>query len=205
MQLLSWSAPQNPNQPRTTRHQAPQRRFHHLFPTEPLVRPSLSHFCGQGGVEHQHPLVGPILEVGRTLQGETAIARTLLEHVSKRRRPRQQRVGHAEGQPMCLAHAVVGVLSQQDHVDSVRRGAFERMPNRRQGRTQLSPDLQIFERTKQFFRRLWAAVLAPQRKQFAPRLRGIGPGLWGARHVCMRRVVENLCRVRAPQIFNAPI
>ena len=182
VKVLRWSAPQDPNQPRPTRHQAEQRAFDDLFPPEPLMRACSAHFRGQGGVEQQHPLASPILEVGGAVDGQATVGGPLFEHVSKRGRPRQQRVLHAERQPVRLPHPVVRVLAQQDHVHLVGRGAFKRTPNRRQRRAQLPCRLQFLDAPTQLLRRSTHSFAAPRRQQFSPVMWRKRPRLRGTEH-----------------------
>ena len=80
---------------------------------------------GEGGIEEQHPLVGPAGEVATgegNLGAEVAVY--LFDDIDQRGRHSNAR-RDGEAQPVGLAGFVVGVLSQDDHLDFVERGMVE--------------------------------------------------------------------------------
>ena len=85
---------------------------------------------GHGGVEHQHALVGPALQVAVVGDVDVQVALELFIDVHQRRRRRHARL-HREAQTVGLARAVVRVLAEDHHLDLVQRRRVERVENHR--------------------------------------------------------------------------
>gem|GEM_PF-289536 len=73
---------------------------------------------GQGGVEQQHALVGPTREVAARGARSAEVVGDLFEDVLKRG-GKGRAVLHREAEPVGLAGFVVGVLTDDDHLDAV--------------------------------------------------------------------------------------
>ena len=84
----------------------------------------------QGGVEQQYALFGPACEVATQRDGCAEVLLNLLEDVLQRR-GKQHTVLYGEAQPMCLAWLMVGVLSDDDHLDLVEGTEVEGIEDER--------------------------------------------------------------------------
>ncbi|MNF58401.1 hypothetical protein D3C84_399530 [compost metagenome] len=89
-----------------------------------------------GGIEHQHPLVGPALQATVAWNVDVQVALELFIDIQQRRRCRDARL-HREAQAMGLARAVIRVLSQDDHFDLVQRRGVEGIEDHRPWRIDL--------------------------------------------------------------------
>lgn len=108
---------------------------HRVFPAHVLVFAGLPGLRGQSRIEQQHPLLGPIRKVRWTVQGKAQVLTSFLEHVSQRRRPRQQRILNAECQPVGLTRAMVRVLTENHDLNLLRCRQVQRPPDIRKFRT----------------------------------------------------------------------
>ena len=96
-----------------------------LLPAVALVRACLVGADGEGGVEQQHPLVGPSGEVARSEgDGGAEVAVDLLDDVDQRRR-HGDAVGDGEAEAHGLPGFVVGVLPEDDDLHLVERRVVE--------------------------------------------------------------------------------
>jgi len=110
---------------------------HHLddsigeaLPASACMRAGIALLHRQRGIEHQHALIRPMLQIAVTRRIDVQIALELLENVLQRRRWRNARL-HGEAQPMGLAGAVVGVLSENDHLNPLQRCRIQRIEDQR--------------------------------------------------------------------------
>ncbi|MNV18488.1 hypothetical protein D3C71_1093140 [compost metagenome] len=94
------------------------------LPTLVLVRIGVCALDGHGGVEHQHALFGPALQVTVAGDVDVQVALQLFVDVHQRRRRRYARL-HREAQAMGLARAVVRVLSEDHDFDLVQWRGIE--------------------------------------------------------------------------------
>ena len=76
------------------------------------------------GVQQQHALLGPAVEVAALRHGHPRIVVHLLEDVLQRRRERHS-VAHREAEPVGLTLAVVGVLTYDNHLQIVEGALVE--------------------------------------------------------------------------------
>ena len=154
--------------------------------------PGLPHFSGQDRVEQQHALRRPIVKVRRTVQRHAQVVCPFLEHVPQRRRPRQQRVGHAEREAVSLTQAVVGVLTQQHHLHVSGCRGLEGRPHvaqlRTQGVARSRPQNAVHE-CDRHARTL--ALFAPIGQKGLPFFRRFRPSGTGGGHAVGNGVVEN--------------
>ena len=79
---------------------------------------------GQHRVEQQHPLFGPAVEIAAGGNGGSRVVVNLLEDVAERGR-KGNPVVHREAEAVGLPVAVVGVLSDDDHLQGVERAFVE--------------------------------------------------------------------------------
>ena len=78
----------------------------------------------QRGVQQQHTLLCPLLQVAAGRGHKPHVVMQLLEDVDERLRERHA-VLHRETQPVGLSHLVVGVLPDDHHLHLVKRRAVE--------------------------------------------------------------------------------
>ena len=95
------------------------------LPAFVLVRAGLMGAHGEGGVEQQHPLVGPALQIavgGWYVGAEVGVY--LFNYVHQRRR-HGYAVGHGKAEAHGLPRLVIGILAENDDLHLVERGAVE--------------------------------------------------------------------------------
>ena len=78
----------------------------------------------QHGVEQQHPLLGPAVEVARRGDGRAGVVGDLLEDVLQRGREGNA-VGDRETESVGLPGTVIGVLADDDHFQLFERAFVE--------------------------------------------------------------------------------
>ncbi len=88
------------------------------LPTMPLMRSGTVRADGQDGVEQQHALIGPTREIAARGARSAEVVGDLFEDVLKRG-GKGRAVLHREAEPVRLAGLVVGVLTDDDHLDAV--------------------------------------------------------------------------------------
>ena len=100
------------------------------LPTQGRMAVGLMGTDGQGGVEQQHSLFGPSCEIATRWDGCAEVLLNLLEDILQRRW-KQHTVLYGEAQTMCLSWLVVGVLSDDDHLDLVEGTEVEGIEDER--------------------------------------------------------------------------
>ena len=98
------------------------------LPALVLVRVGVGALDGHGGVEHQHALIGPALQVAVVGDVDVQVAFQLFIDIDQRRRCRHARL-HREAQAMGLTRAVVRVLTEDDDFHLVQRRGVQRVEN----------------------------------------------------------------------------
>ena len=93
-----------------------------------LVRVRLVSPDGQDGVQEQDPLLRPRDEVAVVGDRATHVGLQFAEHVDQTRRRLDPGLDR-KAKPVRLARAVIGVLTEQEHLDPIKRGQFERVEN----------------------------------------------------------------------------
>ncbi len=96
------------------------------LPAQMLMRSGLAFDYGEGVIEQQYALLGPACEVGGSERGTflAEISIYFFEDISQRGRSNNP-LGNREGQPVSLAGSMIGILSEYDYFDLVKRGKFE--------------------------------------------------------------------------------
>ena len=95
------------------------------LPSMPLVGTCLMGTYGEGGVEEEYSLLCPSAEVATGGgQVELQVVVNLFDDVDQRGGDGDT-VGDGEAEPLCLSWFVIGVLSEDDHLDFVEGGAVE--------------------------------------------------------------------------------
>ena len=94
------------------------------LPAAACVRGRLVGADRQHGVQQQHALLGPAVEVARGGDGRSGVVGDLLEDILQRRREGNA-VRHREAEAVGLPGAVVGVLPDDDHLQTVERAFVE--------------------------------------------------------------------------------
>ena len=98
------------------------------LPAAALMRTRIVGLHGERGVEEQHALVGPTGEVAVGRQGLAEVGLNLLEDVDQRGRHRHTR-SHREAHAVGLPRLVVGVLTDDDHLDLMEGTMVEGVEN----------------------------------------------------------------------------
>ena len=96
---------------------------------------------GQHGVEQQHALFGPAVEIARSGNGRARIVVHLLEYVDQRGRERHA-VADRKAQSVGLPRPVIRVLSDDDHFQIIGIAHIESPENIASGRE--NPPLGVF-------------------------------------------------------------
>ncbi|CAH0321498.1 hypothetical protein SRABI112_05338 [Pseudomonas mediterranea] len=91
---------------------------------------------GHGGIEQQHALVGPALQVAVVGDVDVQVALQFLEDIHQRRRRGYARL-HRKAQAMGLARAVVRVLTEDHDLDLVQWRGIEGIEDQRSRRVDL--------------------------------------------------------------------
>ena len=103
------------------------------LPAVPLVRAGLVRPYRQGGVEQQHALPRPAVEVASQGDGHPDVGMQLLEDVDQRGRELYAGL-HRETESVGLPRLVVRVLPENHHLHLVKRREVEGVENLRTGR-----------------------------------------------------------------------
>ena len=96
------------------------------LPAQMLMRCGSAIDYGEGVIEQLYALLGPACEVGRSKRGTflAEISVDFFEDISQRGRS-DNPLGNREGQAVSLTGSMIGILSEYDYFDLVKRGKFE--------------------------------------------------------------------------------
>ncbi|MNV09210.1 hypothetical protein D3C71_996990 [compost metagenome] len=133
---LGMGAPQHEHQVRLLLADHFNDPIGEKLPALVLVRIGIGALDGHGGVEHQHALIGPALQVTMVGDVDVQVALELFIDVHQRRWRRHAGL-HREAQTVGLARAVIGILTEDHHLDLVQRRGIERVENHRPRRIDL--------------------------------------------------------------------
>jgi len=126
-------APQEKDQVLLPVRKCPDHGIGEPLPADPTVGPGLAMFYGQHSVQEEYPLTGPMGQIAMPGMAKGEIALKFLVDIDQGcRDPDAFRDGEAETHG--LARLMIGILSEDDHLDLVKWGRIKGIEDQGTGR-----------------------------------------------------------------------
>lgn len=119
-----WCTPQEEHEMVAARAEQADDFVGERLPTLPTMAEGLMLSHGEAGVEQEHPLPGPACQVATHGDGGTRLGLYLLKDITQGRR-KFHAIIDTETQSMSLTYPMIGILTQDDHLDLIEGSAVE--------------------------------------------------------------------------------